>query len=152
MAASCLLAEYQDIPQSSRAQMAPTKYFVRWPLLMVYFCRCLYFTFLSTSTSMHVAKNSCCEALVWCVFRSQNWAAKAVASAVLRMSCSSWVHAGCYEAEVRGFFPRLPSRRCTRTHCAPSERALLHTKGFCGASKIATALGVKLYVDMAAVC
>ena len=73
---------------------------------------------------MHVAKNSCCEALVGCVFRSQN-----------------------------GFLAWLPgSCRVTRTHCAPPERALLCAKGFCGASGEATARGVNLYEDMAAAC
>ena len=59
-----------------------------------------------------------------------------LASAVVRMSCSLWVHAGGCEREARGFFAWLPgSCRCTHTHCAPPKRALLLTKGFCGASK-----------------
>ena len=104
-------------------------------------------------SSMHMAKNSCCEALVGCVFPSQNWAAKAVASAVVRMPCSLWVHAGGSEREVRGFYAWLPgSCRVTCTHSAPPERALLHINGFCGASGEATARGVNLYEDMAAAC
>ena len=98
---------------------------------------------------MHAAKNSCCEALVGCVFQSQNWAAKAVASAVVRMSCSLWEHAAGCEREVRGFFAFLPgSSRDTCTHFTPPERALLRVKGFCGASGEATACGVNLYEDM----
>ena len=95
----------------------------------------------------------CCEALMGCVFRSQNWAAKVVASAVVRMSCSLWEHAGGCEREVRGFFAWLPgSCRATCTHLTPPERALLRVKGFCGASGEATARGVNLYEDMAAAC
>ena len=98
-------------------------------------------------------KNSCCEALVGCIFRSQNWAAKAVASAVVRMACSLWEHASGCERDVRGFFARLPgSCRVTCTHSAPPERALLRVDGFCGASGEATAHGVNLYEDMATAC
>ena len=43
-------------------------------IMMVYLCRCLYITFLSTSPSVQVPKHACCEALVGGVFRSQNWA------------------------------------------------------------------------------
>ena len=83
----------------------------------------------------------------------QNWAAKAVASAVVRMACSLWEHAGGCEREVRGFFAFLPgSSRDTCTQFTPQERALLRVKGFCGASGEATARGVNLYEDMAAAC
>ena len=117
------------------------------------FWRCPYFTFLSTSMSMHVAKNSCYDALVECVFWSLNWAAKAMASAFATMSCSLSVNVGGCEREVRGFFASLPGPcRCNRTHCAPPKRALLRTKGVCGASREATARGVNLYVDMVAAC
>ena len=95
----------------------------------------------------------CCEALVGCVFRSQNWAAKAVASAVVRMSCSLCVHAGCCEPAVRGLFALLADfSRVTCTQFAPPERALFRTKDFCGASGDATARGVNLYDDMVAAC
>ena len=88
-----------------------------------------------------------------CVFRSQNWAAKAVASAVVRMSCSLCVHAGCCEPAVRGLFALLADfSRVTCTQFAPPERALFRTKGFCGASGDATARGVDLYDDMVAAC
>ena len=94
-----------------------------------------------------------CEASVGCVFQPQNWAAKAVASAVVRMSCSLWEHVGGCERAVRGFLAWVPgSCRVTRTHCAPPERVLLRAIGFCGASGEATARGVNLYEDMAAVC
>ena len=66
-------------------------------VFLVYLCHCACLTFFSKSTLMHVARNSCCEAFVVCTLRSKNWAAKAVASAVDRIWCSSWVHAGCFE-------------------------------------------------------
>ena len=59
------------------------------------------------------------------------WAAKAAASAVDRIWCSSWEHAGWCEPAVRGFSACLAGHRVTRTHSAPPERALLRTKGFC---------------------
>ena len=87
------------------------------------------------------------------MLRSQNWAAKAVALAVVRMACSLWEHAGGCEREVRGFFAFLPgSSRDTCTQFTPPERALLRVKGFCGVSGEATARGVNLYEDMAAAC
>ena len=61
---------------------------------------------------MHVARNSCWEALVGCTLRSQNWVAKAVASAADRIWCSLWLHAGCCQPAVRGFLAllgRMPS-------------------------------------------
>ena len=41
-----------------------SKYVVWCPLFLVYFWRPACFTFCSKSTSMQVARNSCCEALV----------------------------------------------------------------------------------------
>jgi len=115
------------------------------------FCRCVYFTFFSTSTMQ--GENSCCEALVGYTFQSKNWAAKAVASAIYRMWCSLGVHAGCWDSAVQRFLARLPgSVRLTCTHSTPPERVLLRTKGLCGASGEATARGVNLYEDMAAAC
>ena len=35
-------------------------------------CHCACLTFFSKSTSVHMAKNSCCEAFVGCIFGSQN--------------------------------------------------------------------------------
>ena len=111
------------------------------------------FTFCSKSTSMQVARNSCCEALVGCVFLSQNCAAKAAASEADRIWCSSWSHAGCCEPPVRCFFAVLGVlMRLTCTQVAAPERALLRVKDCCGASGDATARGVNLYPDMVAVC
>ena len=88
-----------------------------------------------------------------CVFRSQNWAAKAVASAVVRMACSLWEHADGCEREVRGFFAFLPAHPETPAPTLhPQSEPFLRVKGFCGASGEATARGVNLYEDMAAAC
>ena len=92
---------------------------------------------------MHVAKNSCCEAFVGCTLLSQNWLVKEAASAVVRIWCSLWVHAGCCEPAVRGLFALLGDvSRVTCTQSAPPERALFRTYGFCGASGDARARGV----------
>ena len=89
--------------------------------------------------------------LVRCVFLSSNCAAKAAASEADGIWCSLWSHAGYCEPlcifAVLGVF-----RRLTRTQVEPPERALLRTKGFCGASGDATARGVNLYPDMVAAC
>ena len=53
---------------------------------------------------------------------------------------------------VPRFQPYWLPGSCTCTHLTPPERALLRTKGFCGALGEATARGVNLYVDMAAAC
>ena len=134
-----------------RTSSSFTLLFVQCPLLIVYFCRCLHFRFLSTLTSMHVAKNSCCATLVGYVVLSRYWAAKLVASAVDRIWCSLSVRAGCCDLAVQGFLARLSGSR-TCTHVAPPERARLRTKGFCGASGEATARGVNLSEDMVADC
>ena len=124
-----------------------------YPLFLVYLCHCACLTFFSKLTSMQVAKNSCCDAFVGCAFQSQNSHEKAVASADIKIWCFLWVHAGCCEPAVRAFFAWLPSRcRAICTHSAPPKRALLRTKGFCGASRKATACGVNLYADMVAAC
>ena len=110
-------------------------------------------TFFSKSTSMHMAKNSCCEASVGCTLPSQNWLAKEAASAVVRIWCSLWVHAGCCEPAVRGLFALLGDLSCvTRTQSAPPERAPFRTNGFCGACGDATTPAVNLYADMVAAC
>ena len=88
------------------------------PVSGVFLGTCM-FLFCSKSTSMQVARNSCWEALVGCSFRSQNWFAKAVASAVERIWCSLWLHAGCCEPAVRGFLACLAGCRVTCTHSAP---------------------------------
>ena len=44
------------------------------------------------------------------------------------------------------------SSRLTCTHFTAPQRALLRTKGFCGASGEATARGESLYADMVAAC
>ena len=82
----------------------------------------------------HVAKNSCCEALVGCVFRSQNWAAKAVASAV-RMACSLWEHAGGCEREVRGFFA------CRAHPETPAPTLHPQSEPFCASKAFVVRLG-----------
>ena len=110
------------------------------------------FTSCSKSTLMQVARNSCCEALVGWAFLSQNWAAKAAASVVDKMSCSVWAHAGCCDPPVRGFLARESGRRVTGTQVSPPDRALFRTKGFSGASGEATARCVNLYEDMVAAC
>ena len=81
------------------------------------------FTFCSKSTSMQVARNSCREALVGCVFLSQNCAAKAAASEADRIWCSSWSYAGCCEPPVRGFFAVLGVLMRLTLHPGSSPRA-----------------------------
>ena len=48
------------------------------------------------------------------------------------------------------FTQTKPGWSCRFTQFAPPEGALLHTKGFCGASGEATARAVNLYADMGA--
>ena len=68
----------------------------------------------------------------------------------------------CGQGRISFIFPNpaacVPSHfwpsscRFTRTHCAPPERDLLRTEGFCGASEEATASGLNFYEDMVAAC
>ena len=63
------------------------------------------------------------------------------------------VHVSLFEQPaVRGFLACLAGSRGTFLQVSPPERALLQTKGFCGAAGEATAHGVNLYVDMVAAC
>ena len=63
------------------------------------------------------------EALVGCVFLSQNCAAKAAASEADRIWCSSWSHAGCCEPPVRGFFCGARGLHATNLHPGSTPRA-----------------------------
>ena len=113
------------------------------PLFLVYLCHCACLIFFSKSTSMHVAKNSYSEAFVGLYFTipkltckrsglygSQKLVFLVGACTLLRTSCAGLF---CLAARL------MPS------HVHPSctlERALLCTKGFCGAYGEATARGV----------
>ena len=66
--------------------------------------------------------------------RPQYWATKMVVSAVDKIWCSLWLHAGCCESVVRGFLACLAGSQVTFYQFASPERALFRTKGFCGAS------------------
>ena len=75
-----------------------------------------------------MAKNSCCEAFMGCTLRSQNWLAKEAASAVVRISCFLWEHAGCCEPVVRGLFAGLADVRrltCTPRACSFANQRFL---------------------------
>jgi hypothetical protein len=111
------------------------------------------FLSLSTRAGTPLGHITLLVAFVGWTFQSQNWVAKEAASAVVRIWCSLWVHAGCCEPAVRGLFALLGEfSRVTCTQFAPPERTLFQTNGFCGASGDATARGVNLYVDMVAAC